>query len=103
MNFQIEHKQVETQDNSYAQCHLRLSWLAVALGVSCPMTCLLGQHSTTTSAVGELMASGNSSTKRCGRRFSASKGSGFKVLPWRWIVERTLASVDALSTVDHRL
>lgn len=26
---------------------------------------------------------------------------GFKVLPWRWIVERTLASVDTLQTVNY--
>jgi putative transposase len=26
---------------------------------------------------------------------------GFKVLPWRWIVERTLALVAALQTLDY--
>lgn len=31
------------------------------------------------------------------------QSKGFKVLPWRWLVERTLALVDALQTADHRL
>lgn len=29
------------------------------------------------------------------------QSKGFKVLPWRWIVETTLALVAALQTVDH--